>query len=209
MYAPMLALFASKPYASPMASSERKDVVNDLTAHLTNTCLQSDTEAESSVFLLSDLVGYRMVTSTNSECGDGKPLYLTKALVDDAVVSIGNTVGEIFRAGLAVPNHFSVAANSFEIFGIDFLLAEPNSQDDPLRVHLLEINACPDFKQSGSRLHKTIQNMFEGVLQLAVLPFFDIQGVLRSKSEAWLTGQQRGDWIKCSEETSLAKDRPW
>lgn len=56
--------------------------------------------------------------------------------------------------------------NAFEIFGLDFLI------DDALNVFILEVNSYPDFKQTGDAFGSLIQGLFDGVVSIAVAPFF-------------------------------------
>lgn len=221
----ILALFASKSYTPPTSVAAHDDnddnddkdpTMLDLAAHLTNTCLQSSTEAESSVFLLSDLVGKRIISPNDAAAPEKQQEWegarLTATQVEAATARIGEVVGETFRAGLGMPNHFSVAENAFEVFGLDFLLSAPeqdqqeNSSD--LGVHLLEVNACPDFKQSGAGLHGVIGSLFEGVLELAVKPFFGLEEEPERQSK-WAVGERRGSWFKCCDESVVRSAKPW
>lgn len=56
--------------------------------------------------------------------------------------------------------------NAFEIFGCDFLV------DETFNVSLLEINACPDFAQTGTELQGVIDHLFQETVDQVVLPFF-------------------------------------
>lgn len=58
--------------------------------------------------------------------------------------------------------------NAFEVFGVDFVL------DADKNVSILEVNAYPDFKQTGDSLGGIIQRLFNGVVKVAVLPFFGV-----------------------------------
>ena len=113
-----------------------------------------------------------------------------------------------------MPNHFSVAENGFEVFGLDFLLSVPKPDEggeerSKLGVHLLEVNACPDFKQSGAALHGVIGRLFEGVLELAVKPFFERGEPDRERPAECPVGERRGCWIKCCDESVVRNARPW
>lgn len=44
--------------------------------------------------------------------------------------------------------------------------------DASLDVFLLEVNSYPDFKQTGDRLSGLIDGLFEGVVDVALKPFF-------------------------------------
>ncbi len=88
---------------------------------------------------------------------------------------ICEVTGEIFEAaarGQMV--HFQTLPNAFEVFGVDFLV------DAEGTAWLLEVNAFPDFKQTGEELRGLIQGLWEGVVDLAVAPFFGVEG---AKSE--------------------------
>jgi tubulin--tyrosine ligase len=38
------------------------------------------------------------------------------------------------------------------------------------------VNSCPDFAQTGDRLHKVIDGLFEGTLELGIKPFYSLPG---------------------------------
>jgi len=67
--------------------------------------------------------------------------------------------------------HFQTLPNAFEVFGVDFLV------DAEGTAWLLEVNAFPDFKQTGEELKELIRGLWEGVVDLAVGPFFGVEGV--------------------------------
>lgn len=183
VYTNILALFASRNYSLPTQLDGNGSAINELSRHLTNTCLQDDAEAADSVHPFRDLVD--CVISGSAEI-------FTEEKHDEIVLRTGLVIGEAVRAASAVPNHFSVAPNAFEIFGVDLMLSQPED-DRPIGVHLLEFNACPDFKQSGNDLHHVIERLFEGAIDLAVKPFFDPPPA----DEDWPVLARRGDWLKC------------
>jgi tubulin--tyrosine ligase len=49
---------------------------------------------------------------------------------------------------------------------LDFLV------DDRFNVSLLEVNAGPDFGQTGSELEEVIVDLFEQTIKTAIIPFF-------------------------------------
>ena len=71
--------------------------------------------------------------------------------------------------------HFQTLPNAFEVFGVDFLV------DKEGRPWLLEVNAFPDFRQTGKELKELIQGLWEGVVDVAVGPFFGCEGVEREE----------------------------
>jgi hypothetical protein len=161
----MLALFASKPYVSPTSSSEESNIddpVADLTRHLTNTCFQDKSVPESETVrrfwnLPSDPVSNSKLSPTWKE---------------DIYEQICSITGELFTAaarGMMI--HFQTVPNAFEVFGVDFLVDESGS------VWLLEVNAFPDFGQTGEELRDVVVGgLFGGVVDVAVDGFFGGDG---------------------------------
>lgn len=142
LYRNMLALFAPQKYEAPGESA-------DLSKHLTNTCLQTG-DREGVV---------REFWSLTKELGDEK--------VKKIWENVGRTVGGTFEAaarGMRV--HFQTLPNAFEIYGVDLMVGEDGN------VYLLEVNAYPDFKQTGDDLGQLISGLFDGVVKTAVVPFF-------------------------------------
>jgi tubulin--tyrosine ligase len=143
VYKHMLALFAGKPYQPPWEAGE--DI--DLDAHLTNTCLQGPGARADSVTRFSDLP-------------------LPPPLSHEAILNqIQSITGDIFEAAArTMMVHFQPQPNAFEVFGVDFLV------DARGTAWLLEINAFPDFKQTGDdpRLRDVVAGFWKGVLGVAV-----------------------------------------
>ncbi|KAI0836336.1 sure-like protein [Hypoxylon sp. FL0890] len=159
VYRQMLALFAGKPYTPPTstATSTSTDTTTsnpdnsgaqiDLEAHLTNTCLQRSV-AEGTVRRFWDLP---LETKTK----------------DDIFSQICEVTGEVFEAAArAMMMHFRPLSNAFEVFGLDFLVGADGT------AWLLEVNAFPDFKQTGEELRGLVQGLWEEVLGKAVGGFF-------------------------------------
>lgn len=98
---------------------------------------------------------------------------------------------------------------------MDLLLSFP-AQAEPIGpalpkpiVTLLEFNASPDYFQSGNRLRSELAEMFRGVVQMVVAPFFGLTTIQdqdtaeddtpsdTNTTGAWkLIGEEktRGDW---------------
>lgn len=153
VYKPMLALFAGKLYSPPW-QSESGDPNGELSGHLTNTCLQSG-EREGSVHPFWSL----------PEDAPGLP----KDWKDRVFDQICTVTGEVFEAaarGMMV--HFQPLPNAFELYGLDFLV------DAAGTPWMLEVNAFPDFAQTGDELNHLIQGLFEEVVDVAIKPFFGL-----------------------------------
>ena len=172
VYRPMLALFAARPYVPPWDAALQENREEAMKAHLTNTCLQDSGDREGSVGLFWDLPetipGQPPFTSSN-----GKTLDVGKGWKDEVFSQILKTTSQTFEAaarGMSI--HFQPLPNSFEIFGLDFMVGiEGNGE---LNTYLLEVNAFPDFRQTGDELSGMIEGLFEGVVNKGVAPFFGL-----------------------------------
>lgn len=123
---------------------------DDIEAFLTNTCLQSSPN-ENTVRRFWDL-----------------PLPQSK--LEAVFTQVCDITGEIFEAAArSMPIHFQTLPNAFEVFGLDFLV------DASGDAWLLEVNAFPDFRQTGGDLREIVAGFWEGVLRCAVAPFFGIK----------------------------------
>ncbi|KAH8642994.1 tubulin-tyrosine ligase [Alternaria alternata] len=172
VYRPMLALFAARPYVPPWDAALQENREEAMKAHLTNTCLQDSGDREGSVGLFWDLPetipGQPPFTSSN-----GKTLDVGKGWKDQVFSQILKTTSQTFEAaarGMSI--HFQPLPNSFEIFGWDFMVGiEGNGE---LNTYLLEVNAFPDFRQTGDELSGMIEGLFGGVVNKGVAPFFGL-----------------------------------
>lgn len=159
VYKPMLALFSAKPYTTPSASTSIHDA-DELARHLTNTCLQSTGEREGCVCAFWDLPSHLP--------------HLRSGEVDDWRQSVFNQIckitAELFEAtARSMSTHFQALPNSFEVFGLDFLV------DAQAGVWVLEVNAFPDFAQTGEELKAVVKGLVEGVVEVGVKPFLRLR----------------------------------
>lgn len=148
VYRPMLALFAAKPYLAPWAHPP-----TDVDCFLTNTCLQRQR---------------RQAAARPSVCRFWD-LPLAPPRLVDIFDQICRVTGDVFEAAAtAMPMHFQPLPNAFEVFGLDFLIDEAGV------AWLLEVNAFPDFAQTGDDLADVVTGFWLGVVRVAVLPFFRV-----------------------------------
>ena len=152
VYREMLALFAESPYEPPGSG-----IVKDMRAHLTNTGLQKG-DTTSSVRRFWDLPA-ALPKHEDSE-SDWKL---------QAFEQIKTLTSELFTAAAAQPTNFQPLPNAFELFGIDWLV---DAHGD---AWLLEVNAFPDFAQTGDQLQGVVASLWKGTLELVVHNFFGIQ----------------------------------
>lgn len=155
----MLALFAARGYAPPWekktSSSSQQDDEDYLEAHLTNTCLQGPRADENSVKRFWDL----------------PDIDLPAAQKEGIFAQICAVTGDIFEAAAReMMVHFQPLPFAFEVYGLDFLVdAEHNAW-------LLEVNAFPDFKQTGEELReRVVATFWKGVLKFGVGPWVGVE----------------------------------
>ncbi|EEB06840.1 tubulin-tyrosine ligase [Schizosaccharomyces japonicus yFS275] len=122
---------------------------NVLLSHLTNTCIQEAGRSHS------------VQAFWDSEVPNK----------DDIFKKILLVVGEVFEAAAVTQSlHFQTLDNAFEIFGVDLLISSDQT------VSLLEVNAYPDFRQTGDQLSGVIERLFLSVMKTIVCPFFQTHG---------------------------------
>lgn len=167
VYKDMLALFAGVPYTSPITSSTTEEVEAkelDLSAHLTNTCLQTYTSpnaAENSVHRFWDLPSL-------------SPTHFPQSKAENIWDQICEVTGDLFEAaarGMMI--HFQPMEQAFEVYGLDFLV-DADDESGRNTAWLLEVNAFPDFKQTGE-LKGVVGGFWEGVVREAVGGFVGVK----------------------------------
>jgi hypothetical protein len=156
-----LSVYVYKPMLALFAAkpySPPWESSGDIESFLTNTCLQGSPN-ENAVRRFWDLP-------------------LPQAQLDDVFGQMCKVTGELFEAAArAMPIHFQTLPNAFEVFGLDFLI------DAGGRPYLLEVNAFPDFKQTGVDLQDIVSGFWEGVLRCAVAPFFGLEASLARRTQ--------------------------
>jgi len=60
-------------------------------------------------------------------------------------------------------------------------------------AYLLEVNAFPDFRQTGAELSDVVAGFWEGVVDVAVAPFFGLDRGADDGGEA--EGRGRGEMV--------------
>ncbi|KAL2755928.1 hypothetical protein ACRALDRAFT_1011429, partial [Sodiomyces alcalophilus JCM 7366] len=159
VYDDVLVLFAAKPYSPPWESGNE-----DLDVHLTNTCLRqgrfesgsgSGSESLPAVQRLRDLVSSGALPRQTGE---------------DIMAQIRTVTGDLFEAAArGMPIHFQPLENAFEVFGLDFLV------DAAGTAWLLEVNAFPDFRQTGTgEAGVVVEGFWRETVRVAVGGFFGV-----------------------------------
>ena len=151
VYNSMLMLFSSASYNPPGTTSK----IN-LAEHLTNTCLQPNVQGESSV-LVSSMTADVLHDTLTGGC-DGEAVYLS---IFNQISSVTAEIFEAAAKGQMI--HFQTLPNAFEVFGLDFLV------DGDQKIWLLEVNAFPDFAQSGMGVgREVVEGFWDEVFEVAV-----------------------------------------
>jgi tubulin--tyrosine ligase len=169
VYKPMLALFAAKPYTPPWSSHTTSNSEEALKSHLTNTCLQDTNDREGSVGLFWELPD-EIPTQPDHRLLDKDSIFGWKEKIFQQICSITGETFEAAARGMSI--HFQPLPNAFEIFGLDFMVSVEG--DGSLRTWLLEVNAFPDFRQTGDDLSGLVGGLFETAVDKAVGPFFGV-----------------------------------
>ncbi|KAI9893481.1 MAG: hypothetical protein M1814_006778 [Vezdaea aestivalis] len=150
----MLALFGGSVYRPPWENP-------DPMSFLTNTCLQGGTGGARRFWDLPPVLFANAISGCDSDW---------KEVVFDKICKVTAEVFTAAALGNAVD--FQPLSNAFEVFGIDFLI------DSRGTAWLLEVNAFPDFGQTGPELKGRV-----------VLPLF--QDIITVSFDAFI-GQNRG-----------------
>ena len=159
VYREMLALFAPEPYRSLGPEDDATGL--DARVHLTNTCLHVDgtLNSEANVCKFWDLPSTLPTSNVPSS-----PITSWKKAAFKQICAATATLFEAAAREQMV--HFQCLPNSFEVFGVDWMV------DNSGEVWLLEVNAFPDFKQTGEGLTEVVQGLWNGAVRKAVVPFF-------------------------------------
>jgi len=168
VYRPMLALFATQPYTPPATAEDGTSPNDVLTSHLTNTCLQSG-EREGSVHTFWSLPSDLHLLAVSTAQPAGKASGEQNDWRHSVFAQICTVTSQTFEAAArSMSIHFQPLPNAFEIFGLDFMV------DAQGTAWLLEVNAFPDFAQTGTELQSLVKGLFEGVVEVGVKPFFGL-----------------------------------
>lgn len=147
----MLTLFAGVKYNKEiLVRLEEEFAALDMNEHLTNTCIQGPkAEENNSVVEFAQLKG------------------LDSSMRQKITEQIFEIVGDLFKAAISVDRfNFQPLENAFEFYGLDFLVDENGN------VSVLEVNAYPDFKQTGNNLKSLVYELVEETVKKVVVPFY-------------------------------------
>lgn len=120
---------------------------------------------------LSNLSGH--LTNTCYQ-GDNAIVQLLSQLDLDqhaVIKEIEEVVRDVFLAASGETIYFQPRPDEFEFFGVDFLV------DSNSHVHLLEVNAYPDFKQTGSELQFVVGDLFKATVSAIIAPLYGIKSI--------------------------------
>ncbi|KAI0662721.1 tubulin-tyrosine ligase [Cubamyces menziesii] len=221
VYDQILALFSAVPYASPSRPEDDTGEI-DLSAHLTNTSLQTE-RGEAGVRLLNELVGCHVLSSSQPRRQQPKPRHAMGQAMDvdsinarraeatkystvsaedvsDIKGQICEVLSETFKAAVEMSVHFQPLPNAFELFGIDFVVTHDPSPDAPrkFQVNLLEVNSEPAIELTGPRLTWILEDLFKAIAKTCVAPFFSAEGSpIQQDVDGWKVGEVKENMRKC------------
>ena len=202
VYRDMLALFAARPYTPPSSSSSSTADTSgggageiDLDAHLTNTCLQGSLDDADAAATKED--------SVHRFWDLGAAMAQAGVDAEDVFAQICAVTAEVFEAAAReMVIHFQPMENAFEVFGLDFLVDEGGT------AWLLEVNAFPDFKQTG-RLSGVVEGFWRGVVEEAVVPFATGAATGAAVAVGEKEGKKGDEEMVLVREVDLGRGRGW
>jgi tubulin---tyrosine ligase len=156
-YRNCLALCAGKKYSD-------NNHYTDLSAHITNTAYQieSDKSFQDKFCVLQ--WSESVIAPILVRDGTCTSISHARECIHSTIDKMGAITGELFRAYKGEFGVFSPLENCFEHYGLDFLV------DDEWNVYLLEVNPGPDFKQTGNKLEKLIEDLMGATIDVALFP---------------------------------------
>ncbi|KAM3073114.1 hypothetical protein ACMFMG_008834 [Clarireedia jacksonii] len=195
----MLALFAGVPYVSPSAAESESGSI-DLGPHLTNTCVQQGHGSSESAEEPAEEENNRKQNVVHLLSS----LPLPAETIESIREQIYGLTGEVFEAAAReMGAHFRPVGSAFEVFGLDFLVGVGGGEEGKEegegkekgkgkeKVYLLEVNAFPDFAQTGEELKGVVEGLWRRVVGLVVGDFFGVEkvGGEEGKGKDWKEGE--------------------
>lgn len=207
LYARILALFSAVPYHPPSFDNDQDapgptNGVIDLSAHLTNTSLQTE-RGEAGVRLLDELVGCHILKPSDKGPSISNAQF-TPQDIEDIKAQMREILAETFKAALEMSIHFQPLPNGFELFGIDFLVTHQltPSNSRKFQVQLLEVNSEPAIELTGPRLTWILRDLFISIAKSCIKPYFEGDADSSNKTterHPWKVGETRYNLQKCLE----------
>ena len=156
-YRNCLALCAGKKFSND-------NHYTDLSAHITNTAFQieTDTNFQEKLFVLQwneDMIAPILIRDGTFDC-----IKHANDAIQATLSKMELITGELFNAYKGEFGVFAPIDGCFEHYGLDFLI------DEEWNVFLLEVNPGPDFKQTGNKLESLIENLMSCTVDVALKP---------------------------------------
>jgi hypothetical protein len=157
-----LRVYLSRNYLVLLSGTKYSEDTNNMFAHITNTAFQdldkSFVERDCIRLWSDDEIG--RILLQDGTCRDSED---ASRKINFVMHQMEQITAEVFNA---YKNEISVLApieGCFEHFGLDFVVRSD------WNVYLLEINPGPDFKQTGERLGKVIEELMCDTVDAALL----------------------------------------
>lgn len=172
VYRDILALFAYQPYSRCFRLDEEDSTAGDISAHITNTCVQMDLAGvEDREERERECVRRFWELNLGDEGHESQDDELSHEIKTAIYEQIKKCVAELFECFAYEPTVFQPLPNAFEIYGLDFLI------DHNYQVVFLEANAYPDFKQTGDSLNDLIDCLLYQTIALCCDSYFNLYPV--------------------------------
>lgn len=161
VYEDILALFCLEKYS-------RTTDAKNMRAHITNTCYQLDNLTPDADVAKAEDQCIKKFWALDMDEPDARK---NQAKKEHIFAQIKDCVGSLFQCFDNEPTVFQPLTNAFELYGLDFLV------DEGLNVKFLEVNAFPDFKQTGDNLNDLVCTLFYQSVALVSDKYFGLNPV--------------------------------
>jgi hypothetical protein len=168
VYREGLALLATLPHTDEDRATGGRLRGEQMHSFITNTCVAAERDGfdeSKSVRLLSELPRVLDASDGAAPPSAAASTEASTAMARRIYAGVRESVARLFASMQGNVGAFMPLPNAFELFGLDFVVRSTDC-----RPMLLEVNAGPDLKQTGSRLRPLIQNMLQDMFDSAVLP---------------------------------------
>lgn len=170
VYEDILALFCLDTY-KPGGQVNDTGLISGsdgMKSHITNTCYQLDNLPEGADIAAAEDECIKKFWSLSLDETDVDQNEKKKQHIFGQILEC---VGELFKCFENEPTVFQPLSNAFELYGLDFLV------DADLGVKFLEVNAFPDFKQTGESLNDLVCCLFYQSVAITCDTYFGITPV--------------------------------
>lgn len=190
VYRECLCLAAALPHRDPRASDAGMLAGQPLHTFITNTCVNASLASFDEAKLVRLLSELPEVVDIPASAPASTGPDSRRHAIARVYSGVRECIARLFASYRGDVGAFMPLPNAFELFGVDMLV-----QSDTLRPILLEVNAGPDLKQTGSRLRPLIAQMLDDMLAVSVDRLVDgpVPGLDRSPEASTASSSEWDD----------------